>query len=520
VITELGKEILQMVKISKTFGATQALSEVDFDLRKGEVHALVGENGAGKSTLMKILSGIHKMDSGKIILFGEEVHIDSLLKANKLGIRMIHQELNLIPYMNVTQNIFLGHEMMKGKILGNILIDRNSNKIATEKLLKEYELDIPSIAVVKNLSIAQRQMIEIIRTLHLDSNIIIMDEPTSSLTDKEIKKLFEVILRLKSKGKSIIYISHILEEIFEIADRVTILRDGQRVATSEIKDVSKPIIVRNMVGKRIDDFFTKDSIPSNKIIFEIQNLNSPGTLYNINLNLKEGEILGIAGLVGSKRSELAKAIFGLLPKVSGKIMIGGNEVTIKNPQDAIKQGIGYIPEDRKLEGLFPNLSVAQNTSITNLDEIIKFGILMKKNRLNKVFELLSNLGFRKGDILKDAKDLSGGNQQKVVIGKWLWTKARILIFDEPTRGIDVGAKQDIYRKINEMAKNGYSIIFISSELPEVLNMSDRLIVMREGRIVTEFLCNPCPPQQEDVLSAMFFGTNTTDEVTSIGAKNE
>jgi len=467
-----------MINISKLFPGVKALDDVTFKVKAGEIHALVGENGAGKSTLMKILDGVYKADTGKIIVNNEEVKINNTNDAKSLKIGLIFQEFNLIPSLSVSENIFLGSL----KRTRARLVDWKSINKKSGELLRSLDFDINPRTIIDDLSVAEKQLVEIAKALASDSNIIIMDEPTSSLTSKEIDKLFAIIKGLKSKGFTIIYISHRLEEIFYIADSVTVLRDGKVISTRKVTDETKNSIVEKMVGRPITMEFPERNSNIGEVILEVEDLCSD-KLKNISFKLHKGEILGISGLVGSGRTELAEAIFGEEPPRSGKVKIKGKPIRIRSTVQAKKNKIALIPEDRKEEGLVLNFSILLNSTVCNLDKIkSKLGILSSRKEKKYTSEMIKKLGIRTPSINQKTLNLSGGNQQKTVIAKWLFAEPDILIMDEPTRGIDVGAKFEIYQLMNAMVAESKAIIMISSELPEVLGMSDRLMVMSNGRV--------------------------------------
>ncbi|WP_332696276.1 sugar ABC transporter ATP-binding protein [Halalkalibacter lacteus] len=479
----MGKALLKMEAISKGFPGVQALSDVNFELQAGEVHSLLGENGAGKSTLMKILTGIYQKDDGEITYLGEKVDITDTKMAQDLGISMIHQELNLMPDLTVAQNIFIGREP-RSKL--KFLLNENELNKRTQKLFNQLNLNLDPKALIGDLTVAKQQMVEIAKALSFNAKILIMDEPTAALTDSEIDTLFEIIERLRSKGVGIVYISHRMEELKRITDRITIMRDGSYIDTVITKHISIDKIIQMMVGRAIYDN-SKPMIETgtDKVILEVKNLNNR-VLKNINFELKKGEILGFAGLMGAGRTEVARAIFGADPITSGEILINRKEVQIKAPNDAVRNGIGYISEDRKRFGLMVDMDVKTNIAIASIKDFLNPIGWANDSKIAKVSkEMVQKLGVKTPSINQQLKFLSGGNQQKVVIAKWLTRDCDILIFDEPTRGIDVGAKGEIYKLLNELAEQGKAIIMISSELPEVLRMSHRVMVMCEGRITGE-----------------------------------
>lgn len=474
--------ILKMTSISKAFTGVQALSEVDFQLKSGEVHVLIGENGAGKSTLMKILSGIYEKDEGEIEVEGKVVDIEDVHQAQELGISIIHQELNMMMQRTVAQNIYLGREPMKSKLLGWIDIKKMMKE--SEKLLKKMDMDVAPDAVVKELSIAQQQMIEVIKALSIDAKILVMDEPTSSLTHKEIESLFHVVEALKAQGLGIIYISHRMEEIFRIGDRVTVLRDGRYIGTRELKDTSMDDLVTMMVGRSIENMFGRKVHPIGKEMLRTENL-SGLRFRNVSINLHEGEIVGLAGLIGAGRTELVKAIFGYDPIESGKLFLEGVEVKKHSTQDSVKAGLAFLSEDRKTEGLVLDMPIKQNISQASLDQLFPTGIMDFKKEEKVAEEYRKDLNIATSDVSKLVGALSGGNQQKVALGKWLCTGRKTIIFDEPTRGIDVGAKHDIYELMDRLAGEGYAILVISSDQLELIGLSDRAYVMCDGEVVAD-----------------------------------
>jgi len=472
---------LEMLEIDKYFPGVKALDNARLQIKPGEVHALLGENGAGKSTLMKILSGQYFPDEGKIIYFGEEIKIKSSSEALKLGISMIHQELSPLKDMTVAENLFVGREPKKNGIL-----DKKKMNVKAAEYLNEYELNVKTTGKVRELNIAQMQMLEIIRAATYRTKVVIMDEPTSSLTDEEVRILFRTIANLKERGVSIIYISHRMEEIFEIADRATIFRDGQYIGTRIVEDVNQDELISMMVGRSVEDIFPKVEVEIKDKILEVKNLTRTGKFKDISFELKKGEILGFAGLIGAGRSEVMNAIFGIEKLTSGEITIEGKPVTIKCPKDAIRHGIGFVTEDRKGNGLVLVRSVLENISLPTLPKMNKGLILKKRSEISRCVEYIKKLNVKTPTPRTLVGSLSGGNQQKVILAKWMMAKPKILILDEPTRGIDVGAKAEIYTLMCKLAAEGMAIILISSELPEVMSMCDRLIVMGNGKIKGEF----------------------------------
>lgn len=470
--------ILKLENITKKFPGVVALNNIHLGLMKGEVHVLLGENGAGKSTLVKVLSGAYSKDSGEIYLNDVKIQIKNPKHAQLLGIGIIYQELNLIPHLTVAENIFLGREYLNS--FGFI----NSKKIyeETKKLLCELNVDINPDSLVSTLGTAQQQMVEIARALSLNSQILIMDEPTSSLTKNEIHELFHSIRKLKQKGVAIIYISHRLEEIFEIGDRVTVLRDGNYISTKLIDETDQNDLVKMMVNRDLKEHYPIRKASAGKELLRIKSLSTQDLLKNISFKLNAGEILGIYGLLGSGRTELARVIFGADAYETGDIYLKKKPIKINSPGKAIKEGIGFLTEDRKTQGLILDLCIKENISITTLNELSKFGFIDGKNEEQVSDKYISDLKIKTTGSNQNVRFLSGGNQQKVVFAKWLNSGANIYIFDEPTRGIDVGAKQEIYELMNKLTENGAGIIMISSELPEILGMSDRVLVMHNGEI--------------------------------------
>lgn len=474
--------ILNMQGISKRFAAIQALSDVHFQLRKGEVHALLGENGAGKSTFLNIMSGAYKQDEGTIELEGRLVDFKNPLSAKKHGIVKVHQELQLIPEMTVAQNIFLGNE--PANALGRV--DFKKMEQESDRLLSQLDAGFSSKTVTKDLSTAQMQMVEIAKALLQDFNVLALDEPTASLTDREIEKLFDTVKNLQKQGKSIIYISHRLDEIFKICDRATVFRDGKYIGTVDVKDITKEELVKMMVGRDIsNEAYNLTSKKTDEVVLEVKNLTNGHTFRDVSFCLHKGEILGLSGLVGAGRTELVRAIFGADKFKGGQILIHGKEVNISRPKDAIKSGIMLIPEDRKRQGFVGGLSNKTNVAMSNLGKYTHMGVINHRKLKQMVSVITKQLRVHPDNNEILTGRLSGGNQQKVVIAKALNVEPDILILDEPTRGIDVNAKQEIYKLIKKLSDEGKSIIMISSELPEILSMSDRIIVMYEGVVKGE-----------------------------------
>jgi len=480
----LKEKVLSMVNIDKRFTGVHALKGVNFDLYPGEVHALVGENGAGKSTMMKTLTGIHAMDSGEIYYQGKLFDPKSPKHALSNGIGIIHQELNMMEHLTVAQNIFIGREST-GKS-GFLLDEKALNKRAAD-LFKRLNMDIDPKEILGNLTVGKQQMVEIAKAVSHDLKILILDEPTAALTETEIDDLFTIMKDLAGKNVGMIYISHRMDEINRITNRVTVMRDGQYIGTKDTKNVTKEEIINMMVGRVIyEDPKTQSCVGKDaEVVLKVENLNAGRMVQNINFELRKGEILGFAGLMGAGRTETARALFGADEKDSGRIFINGNEVKISSPMDAVSHGIGYLSEDRKRFGIAVNLSVTENAVMASYEDFEK-GILVHEKKIDDITkEYVKKLKVKTPSVHQLLKNLSGGNQQKVVIAKWLIKDSEILIFDEPTRGIDVGAKSEIYALMNELAKEGKSIIMISSELTEILRMSDRIVVMCEGKITGE-----------------------------------
>jgi ribose transport system ATP-binding protein len=482
-------QLLTIEGVSKSFPGVQALKDVQLNLNSGEVLALVGENGAGKSTLMKVLSGIYKRDEGIIKLNNQEINVEGPLQAQKLGIAIIHQEMNLMPHLTVAQNILIGREPRKW--FGIACDDKELNRRA-KILLDELNLSLEPTQVVGNLTVAKQQMVEIAKALSYDSKIIIMDEPTSALTQAETEVLFKIINNLRKSGKGIIYISHRMEELTKISDRITVFRDGKYIDTLVTKDTQISKIISLMIGREVAQDLRPETVrkfSDKDIALEVKGLSTKNLLKDISFQLHKGEILGFAGLMGAGRTELALAIVGKDQITEGEVIVDGKKVKINNPSDAVNHGIGYLSEDRKRFGVLLNQDVKFNIVLSNLRKITsKFGFVNNSQSRVSSTSAVKNLSIRTPSIDQMVKNLSGGNQQKVVIGKWLTRETDVLIFDEPTRGIDVGAKDEIYKLLQELASQGKSIIMISSELPEILRMSDRILVMCEGR-VTGILSN-------------------------------
>lgn len=473
------RPFLQMTGISKRFHGVQALQKVDFSAELGQVTALVGENGAGKSTLMKILAGIHKRDEGEILLNGQPVKIDSPLAAMHNGISVIHQELNVLPNLSIAENIFVGREKKKG-----LFVDSDYYRQRTLELLKQVDLNVDPNTEARYLSTAQKQMVEILRAISSEAKIVVMDEPTSSLTKRETDVLFKIIRTLKQNNVGIIYISHRMEEIMELADRVVVFRDGRRVGALDRTELSENAIINMMVGRELNEIFAKRPAPIGDVVLEAKGL-SVGYVRDVSFQVRAGEILGFSGLVGAGRSETMRLIFGVDKMDAGEVWMEGKKLDIRSSGDAISAGIALVPEDRKEQALILGMDIRENISLAILKKL-RNGMFVDGQQQSDLAEnYVKELRVATPSIRQRVKNLSGGNQQKVVLAKWLASKPKVLILDEPTRGIDVGAKQEIYSLMSDLAAQGMAIIMVSSELPEILGMSDRIVVMHEGRVKGE-----------------------------------
>ena len=474
---------IELRNIHKAFGSNEVLKGVDLKLKSGEVHALMGENGAGKSTLMNILTGIHKQDKGQIFVDGKEISFKNPLEAEAYGIAFIHQELNIWPNLSILENLFLMHSVTNG--MG--ILDFKAMRAMAEQKCREIEIELPLDMEAGECSVGQQQMTEIVRNLLLDAKVVIMDEPTAALTERETEKLFEVMRSLKKRGVAMVYISHRMEEVTQNCDTITVMRDGVSVATKPVKEYSMEQIVRDMVGRSITEFYPDRRNKPGEVLLEVKNFEQPGVFHDINFNLRKGEILGFAGLMGSGRTEIMRAVFGVDPHAGGELVFKGEPLKITKPEDAIKAGLGFVTENRKTEGLILDFSILRNIALPSVDSFAKSGVI-NFNILNGFADKMAKkLGVKTSSLDLEAGALSGGNQQKVVIAKWVGMHPEVIIMDEPTRGIDVGAKRDIYELMNELTASGVSIIMVSSELPEVLGMSDRIVVVHEGRIAGELL---------------------------------
>lgn len=474
--------ILTLKNISKEFPGVKALQNVSFDLRKGEVHVLIGENGAGKSTLMKVLTGVYHPDEGEIYFKGEKVEFHNTKQAQDNGIAIIFQEFNLIPNLTVWQNVFLGRE----PLTKTGLIDQKKQITESKKILDFLGVDINIFAKVRTLGVAQQQLVEVAKALSVDAEIIIMDEPTATLSEREIETLFKTIKNLQSKSVSIIYISHRLQELRVIGDRITVLRDGITIGTREACNFDMDELIKMMVGREVSKKRIREkSSAKEKVLLDVNHLNQGKRLKDISINVREGEIVGLAGLVGSGRTELAQAIFGVIKKDSGEMVFNGEKAEKSSPVQSVKKKMGFISEDRKRYGLALNLPIKVNITHACLDQIFPSGFVDDKREQSIAMEYRKKLRMATPDVTRDVVALSGGNQQKVILAKWLCTQSRFLILDEPTRGIDVGAKEEIHNLVNDLANQGVGILMISSDLPEIMSMSDRIYVMRDGKVVKE-----------------------------------
>jgi ABC-type sugar transport system ATPase subunit len=482
------RSILEINGISKEFPGVRALNGIDMRFKAGEVHALVGENGAGKSTLMKILSGVYKPNDGKIVFKGKEYRVRNPYEAQQAGISIIYQEFSLIRTFTVLENVFLNRE--PSKAFGFLNLKEARKKL--EVLLEEMDIELDVNAVVGTLSVVRQQVVEILKALSVDASVLIMDEPTSSLTDVEVKKLFDIIRYLKNKGVTVIYISHMLDEVFQIADRVTVLKDGEVMGTRSLDEIDKSELVRMMVGRKIEDYFPPLGGPlpagmpprgdKKEVMLEVKNLDLKGSLHDVSFCVYGGEVLGLAGLMGSGRSELIECILGLRQRTGGDMRVYGKPSRFPGIREAIESGIGFISEDRKNKGILGPLTVLENISIANLARYTKAGVLDKRREKNDGQAQVAALRIKVSSLSQAMGELSGGNQQKVLISRWLLRSPRLYIFSEPTRGIDVGAKVEIYKIIRELTLRGNSAIIVSSELPEIIGMSDRIVVMHAGRV--------------------------------------
>ena len=474
---------IELKNIHKAFGSNEVLKGVNLTLKSGEVHALMGENGTGKSTLMNILTGIHKQDKGQIFVDGQEVSFKNPLEAEAHGIAFIHQELNIWPNLSILENLFMMHSITNGM---GVLDFKAMRKLAEEKC-REIEIELPLDMEAGECSVGQQQMTEIVRNLLVDAKVVIMDEPTAALTERETEKLFEVMRSLKKRGVAMVYISHRMEEVTANCDTITVMRDGVSVATKSVKEYGMEQIIRDMVGRSITEFYPDRRNKPAEVILEVKSFNQTGVFRDVSFNLRKGEILGVAGLMGAGRTEIMRAIFGVDPHESGELVFKGEPLKITKPEDAIKAGMAFVTENRKTEGLILDFSILRNIALPSVDTFAKNSVINFGKLSGFADEMAKKLGVKAHSLELEAGALSGGNQQKVVIAKWVGMKPDVIIMDEPTRGIDVGAKRDIYELMNELTASGVSIIMVSSELPEVLGMSDRILVVHEGRIAGELL---------------------------------
>lgn len=498
--------VLEVKGISKYFPGVQALGGVDLDIYPGEVHAVVGENGAGKSTLMKVLTGAYQRDEGEYFFEGKPANFANIHQSIEAGISCIYQELTIVPLIDVAKNLYLGNLPMRNRFQ----IDYKKLYKDAKEVLDMLELDVPVKTLAKELSVAQHQMLEIGRAVSRNAKVIIMDEPTSSLTEKETQVLFSVIRRLKEKGIAIFYISHKLEEIKEISDRISVFRDGQKIATfPNTPDISQDTIIGHMIGRKIENYFNKTPCPIGDVVLEAKGLSREGVFQDVSFSVRKGEVLGFFGLVGSGRSEVMTALFGIDRLDKGEIYMEGQRREFRDSIDAISAGIGLVPEDRRQQGLFMKLDILFNEMIIKMKEINRLGVIDEKEELKIATQYKEYLNVKTPTLSKAVGELSGGNQQKVVIAKWLMMSPKVLILDEPTRGIDVGAKSEIYRLINELASQGVAVIVISSELIEILGISDRIITMHEGRLTGELIA--AETNSQEVMFAALGGKKVANE---------
>jgi len=499
----MGEIIFELKNITKYFPGVIALDDMSFQIRAGEVHGLIGENGAGKSTLIKVLTGVHKPDKGKILMHGSEVAFQGPVNALQKGVGCVYQELNIVPQLNVIDNLFIGHYIQQKS---SPLLNYSEMKRKTREIMESLGADVDPVRECSTLGIGVQQTIEIAKTILHKSKLIIMDEPTSSLSEKEVKQLMATIRLLKEQNIAIIFVSHKLEEIFEICDVVTVMRDGKHVSTTPVVEMTKDKLIADMVGRSLDNLFPKKSFDRGEEYLRVEGLTSIGKFKNISFTAYGGEVLGFSGLVGAGRTELFRSIFGMDPVDAGAIYIRGKDTKIKTPADAIDHRIAFLTEDRKGEGLILDDSILNNVTLATIDKDVKGIFLDSGKRKAKADQNVKELRIKTPGLDTNAGTLSGGNQQKVVIGKWLNTDANIYIFDEPTRGIDVGAKIEVYNIMNSLTEAGKCVIMVSSELPEVLGMSDRVIVMREGRITGEIDRKSMKFNSENIMKAAWGGT--------------
>ena len=475
------RAIIGLQNVSKSFGGVQALKDVQLEIFPGEVHALLGENGAGKSTLIKIMTGVQQPDKGQILLEGRPVHLANTREAQTQGIAAIYQEPSLFPDLDIAENIFVGRQPLnRGGVDWKVMYGEAS------QLLKKLGSALDPRTKARELSVAQQQVVEIARALSINAKVFIMDEPTSSLTQGEVEELFTIVRQLRAAGTAIVFISHRLEELFVLADRVTILRDGTYIGTQPMANVTTEDLIRMMVGRNLDQLFPKQAVAAGKVVLQVESLGVEGIFSDITFELRQGEIVGMSGLIGAGRTNVARAIFGIEPATTGTLRLEGRPITIKSPQTAMRLGIGYVPEDRKEQGLVLEMNIAQNITLPVLSRFARLGWLNPKRELESARTASAQLEVKMTGVDQPVGQLSGGNQQKVVLAKWLGTKPKVLILDEPTRGIDVGTKAAVHQLMSSLAAEGMAILMISSELPEILGMSDRILVMRGGRLTGQF----------------------------------
>ncbi len=497
--------LLDLRSISKKFPGVKALDNVNIQIKKGEVHSILGENGAGKSTLMKIISGALNKDEGEMIFEGRTVSFSNTMDSQKAGIAMIYQEFNLAPHLTVEDNVFIANEPCSRL---NI-VDRKTVRKRTFELLDSIDFKLDPSKKIKNLNVCEQQITEIIKALRNESKLIIMDEPTSALTENEIRKFFKCIDKMRSEGLSILFISHNLEEVFEISDTITVMRDGKSVGTYPIDEITPNDAVRLMVGREVENIYDRKTVEIGEEVLRVKNLSSPGKIHDVSFTLREGEVLGICGLLGAGKTEIVRGIFGADTKATGEVFIKGRKLKVGNINDVIDAGIGLIPEDRKNQGLFLDKNIKENLSAASIEELSKCKFLSKMREQDLASQYVEILRIKTSGLKQIVNNLSGGNQQKVVIGKWLALSPKVLLMDDPTRGVDIGAKQAIYKLIGELVSSGVGVIFISSELPEVIGISDRLLVIADGELKAEFRSDDAT--QEKILTAATLKTKLNSE---------
>jgi rhamnose transport system ATP-binding protein len=490
--------IFHIQHVSKSFGGVHALQDVHFEIFPGEVHALLGENGAGKSTLIKIITGVYQPDAGELFFDGQPIHFSNTRAAQEHGIAAIYQEPSLFPDLDIAENIMIGRQPM-----GRLGVDWKRMYQEASVLLRRLGMALDPRTKARELSVAQQQVVEIARALSIDAKVLIMDEPTSSLTQHEVDELFTIVRQLRASGTAIVFISHRLEELFALADRVTTLRDGAYVGTRAMADVTTDDLIRMMVGRSLDDLFPKQAVTAGEVVLEVAGLGVAGNFADVSFQLRRGEILGMAGLIGAGRTNVARALFGTEPATTGTIKLDGKIVTIRSPDAAMALGIGYVPEDRKEHGLVLAMSIADNITLPVISTFARGGWLDARREREAAADGAKQLEVKMASVEQQAGQLSGGNQQKVVLAKWLGTHPRVLILDEPTRGIDVGTKAAVHALMSSLAAQGMAILMISSELPEILGMSDRILVMREGRLTGQF--SRAEATQEQLMAAAATG---------------